>query len=108
MLANYNASIFAYGQTGTGKTFTMGTNNTCGSETSLGVIPRAIKQIFQDGGGGELSVKVSFYEIFNEQVFDLINPSQQRVPLSVREHKGFFKIVQLTETVVSSFSRYLP
>ena len=95
--------MFAYGQTGTGKTFTMGTNDQTASmnDPSIGVIPRAIKHIFEEGR--DVSVKVSFYEILNEQVFDLINPSKQRVPLAVRElpNQGLFKIVQLTEILVS-------
>jgi len=102
VLCDYNASVFAYGQTGTGKTFTMGTNDQTASinDPSIGVIPRAIKHIFEEGR--DVSVKVSFYEILNEQVFDLINPSKQRVPLAVRElpNQGLFKIVQLTEILV--------
>ena len=66
--------MFAYGQTGTGKTFTMGTNNTAAAalHTSAGIIPRAIKQIFEKDNAS--NIKVSFYEILNEQVIDKAEP----------------------------------
>ena len=46
-LQGYNATIFAYGQTGTGKTFTMEGFNREGSVEARGIIPRAIEQIFE-------------------------------------------------------------
>ena len=80
----------------------MGTNNTPGTadNSDTGVIPRAIKQIFETDS--DIAVKVSFYEILNEQVYDLINPSGQRVPLAVRElpNQAIFKITQLTNVPV--------
>ena len=80
----------------------MGTNNTPGTadNSDTGVIPRAIKQIFETDS--DIAVKVSFYEILNEQVYDLINPSGQRVPLAVRElpNQAIFKITQLTNLPV--------
>jgi len=107
--AQFNASVFAYGQTGSGKTYTMGTNgkidytdtNNCGE---AGIIPRAISQIFKEASS--CSMKISFYEIMNEQVFDLINPSKQKVPLAVREvpNVGLFKIAQLTEIPVANIA----
>jgi len=104
VIEGHNASVFAYGQTGTGKTFTMGTNNTAAAalHTSAGIIPRAIKQIFEKDNAS--NIKVSFYEILNEQVFDLINPSGQRVPLAVREvpNQAVFKIPQLTSMLVGN------
>ena len=79
----YNATIFAYGQTGTGKTFTMGTNPaTCSlSDDNRGVITRVLETIFTTSSF--FSVKISFYEILNEQVYDLLNHSNHRVPLQV-------------------------
>ena len=73
-MEGHNASVFAYGQTGTGKTFTMGTNNTAASalNTSAGIIPRAIKQIFENDTAS--NIKVSFYEILSEQVIDETEP----------------------------------
>ena len=79
----YNATIFAYGQTGTGKTFTMGTDPaSCGlAADNRGVITRVLETIFTTSSF--FSVKISFYEILNEQVYDLLNHSNHRVPLQV-------------------------
>ena len=54
-------------------------------------------------------VQVSFYEILNEQVFDLLNPSKQRVPLNVRElpNLNTFKITQLTQEEVRTMNGLL-
>ena len=65
----FDATVFAYGQTGTGKTYTMeGDTN---SEDHQGVIPRALKDIFErleDGNYQEHSVKVTYLEIYNEDL----------------------------------------
>lgn len=69
-----NATIMCYGQTGAGKTFTM-----CGSSANYkyrGLIPRAINQIFSEAGGrydNEITVSVSFLEIYNELLFDMLS-----------------------------------
>ena len=79
VLDGFNCTIFAYGQTGTGKTYTMGGDIERDAETSLlgetaGVIPRAIKQIFEtlESAGSEYSVKVSYLELYNEKITDLL------------------------------------
>ena len=76
VLEGYNGTIFAYGQTGTGKTFTMeGVNEPA---ELRGVIPRAFNQIFDAIGtrGGESTeflVRASYLEIYNEDIRDLLN-----------------------------------
>lgn len=77
----YNCTIFAYGQTGTGKTYTMGTNST---EKSPGIIPRALEDFFLNDDG-EFDVHLSFMEIYNEKVYDLLKNNNE-VPLPI---KGF-------------------
>ncbi|KAM4839125.1 kinesin-like protein KIF11 [Urocitellus parryii] len=83
VIMGYNCTIFAYGQTGTGKTFTMeGERSPNGTYTweedpLAGIIPRTLHQIFEKltDNGTEFSVKVSLLEIYNEELFDLLNPS---------------------------------
>ncbi|SPO02416.1 probable kinesin-related protein bimC [Cephalotrichum gorgonifer] len=78
MLAGYNCTIFAYGQTGTGKTYTMSGDM---SETlgilsdQAGIIPRVLKSLFEklQVDSGENCVKVSFIELYNEELRDLIS-----------------------------------
>ncbi|XP_006831510.1 PREDICTED: kinesin-like protein KIF11 [Chrysochloris asiatica] len=83
VIMGYNCTIFAYGQTGTGKTFTMEGERSPNEEYTweedplAGIIPRTLHQIFEklSDNGTEFSVKVSLLEIYNEELFDLLNPS---------------------------------
>lgn len=74
-LDGYNICVFAYGQTGSGKTFTMEGSS---DENSKGMIPLSVQQIFESMNemkqkGWEYSVEVSFIEIYNDQIGDLLN-----------------------------------
>lgn len=76
----YNATILAYGQTSSGKTFTMGTSDQAGlSEEEIGIVPRVINFIFSEidkrKAKAEFVVKVSFLEIYNEEIHDLLDPA---------------------------------
>lgn len=72
-LEGYNGTILAYGQTGAGKTFTM-----TGSTEKFqhrGIIPRAIQQIYREiheRPEYSISVRISYLEIYNERMFDLL------------------------------------
>ena len=78
MLQGYNCTVFAYGQTGTGKTYTMSGDM---SETlgllsdAAGIIPRALSSLFRklEADGAENSVKCSFIELYNEELRDLLS-----------------------------------
>lgn len=88
--AGYNCTVFAYGQTGTGKTYTMGSGVHVESAENTGFILRALDDfLFERDGGSykETSVFVSFYEIYNEKVFDLLG--NNNVPLLVRGKFSF-------------------
>uniref|UniRef100_A0A3Q3E3M4 Kinesin-like protein n=1 Tax=Labrus bergylta TaxID=56723 RepID=A0A3Q3E3M4_9LABR len=84
VIMGYNCTVFAYGQTGTGKTFTMEGERTPNEQFTweedplAGVIPRTLHQIFEKltENGTEFSVKVSLLEIYNEELFDLLSPSE--------------------------------
>uniref|UniRef100_A0A6Q2Z6A4 Kinesin-like protein n=1 Tax=Esox lucius TaxID=8010 RepID=A0A6Q2Z6A4_ESOLU len=83
VISGYNCTVFAYGQTGTGKTFTMEGERSPDEEFTweedplAGIIPRTLHQIFEklSDSGTEFSVKVSLLEIYNEELFDLLSPS---------------------------------
>lgn len=83
VIMGYNCTVFAYGQTGTGKTFTMEGERTADEEFTweedplAGIIPRTLHQIFEklSENGTEFSVKVSLLEIYNEELFDLLSPA---------------------------------
>lgn len=74
----YNCTVFAYGQTGTGKTYTMeGGMRSKGGElcAEAGVIPRAVRQIFEilEAQNADYSMKVTFLELYNEEITDLLS-----------------------------------
>lgn len=78
MLQGYNCTIFAYGQTGTGKTYTMtgDMSETLGLlSDAAGVIPRVLQSLFTriEADEAESSVKCSFIELYNEELRDLVS-----------------------------------
>ncbi|CAN8188699.1 unnamed protein product [Coccothraustes coccothraustes] len=103
----YNATVLAYGQTGSGKTYSMGGTYTATQEhePSVGVIPRVIKLLFeekQQRQDWDFVLKVSYLEIYNEDILDLLCPSRERSQISIREDpKEGIKIVGLTERSVT-------
>jgi kinesin family protein 5 len=108
----YNATILAYGQTGTGKTFTM--EGDVGDDVMKGVIPRSLQKVFsciQEGQGGDIvfEVKVSFIEIYMERIKDLLDPTNSNSQdISIREDKLKGLYVQgATEKVVFSASEVM-
>lgn len=91
-LQGYNSVIFAYGQTGSGKTHTIQ-----GNFIDRGLIPRTLGYLFNL----KENVKVSFLEIYNEQLFDLFNISNQ-VNLREDPFKGVYA-ENLTELKFESY-----
>ncbi|CAA0809135.1 P-loop containing nucleoside triphosphate hydrolases superfamily protein, partial [Striga hermonthica] len=80
----YNATVLAYGQTGSGKTYTMGTNYN-GEDHSSGVIPKVMDKIFSTvetmKESTEFLIRVSFIEIFKEEVLDLLDPKSTTIQI---------------------------
>ena len=140
-LEGYNVTIMAYGQTGSGKTYTMGTADIHTSNTDScqntkddvnsqqGLIPRFVTDLFNNMEDNSSShsmsykVKISFLEIYGEDVFDLIpsnstsignmgmhspQPSSHRndrISLAVREDENAKVFVQVGESICS-FPRF--
>ncbi|XP_031784044.1 kinesin-like protein KIF13A isoform X10 [Nasonia vitripennis] len=100
----YNACIFAYGQTGSGKSYTM-----MGSGENLGIIPRLCDKLFdmiakQQSSELTYKVEVSYMEIYNEKVHDLLDPKPNKQSLKVREHNVLGPYVDgLSQLAVTDF-----
>uniref|UniRef100_A0A674CG99 Kinesin family member 13A n=1 Tax=Salmo trutta TaxID=8032 RepID=A0A674CG99_SALTR len=100
----YNACIFAYGQTGSGKSFSM-----MGNKKAPGLIPRLCCSLFERIGREDsqvlsFKVEVSYMEIYNEKVRDLLDPKGSRQSLKVREHKVLGPYVDgLSQLAVTNF-----
>ncbi|KAI3124132.1 hypothetical protein CBS147326_8361 [Penicillium roqueforti] len=92
MLAGYNCTIFAYGQTGTGKTYTMSgdMNDTLGIlSDDAGIIPRTLYALFRKLEDTESTVKCSFIELYNEELRDLLSyDDSTKLKIFENEKKG--------------------
>nr|XP_048277750.1 kinesin-like protein KIF13B isoform X2 [Myodes glareolus] len=100
----YNACIFAYGQTGSGKSYTM-----MGTADQPGLIPRLCSGLFErtqkeESEEQSFKVEVSYMEIYNEKVRDLLDPKGSRQTLKVREHSVLGPYVDgLSKLAVTSY-----
>lgn len=110
----YNACLFAYGQTGSGKSYSMMGDNTGEAidiDNNAGVTPRFCKELFKriaslDAPNSSASVEVSYFEIYNEKIHDLLSTSAttRREALKVREHPVWGPyIVDLSVHPVASY-----
>eukprot|EP00455_Lapot_gusevi_P025171 TRINITY_DN2641_c0_g2_i1.p1 TRINITY_DN2641_c0_g2~~TRINITY_DN2641_c0_g2_i1.p1 ORF type:complete len:781 (-),score=158.43 TRINITY_DN2641_c0_g2_i1:50-2308(-) len=89
VIEGFNGTIFCYGQTGTGKTFTM--EGVPHVEELRGIMPNSFYHVFDHidskaGANIEFLVRASFLEIYNEEVYDLLN-SETRSKMEVKESK---------------------
>ncbi|XP_059559994.1 stAR-related lipid transfer protein 9 isoform X1 [Myotis daubentonii] len=106
----YNICLFAYGQTGSGKTYTM-----LGTPASVGLTPRICEGLFVREKEcapppSSCRIKVSFLEIYNERVRDLLKPSDQKksYTLRVREHPEMGPYVEgLSQHVVTNYKQVI-
>ncbi|KAF7418101.1 hypothetical protein HZH68_000754 [Vespula germanica] len=100
----YNVTILAYGQTGSGKTHSMGTDYN-GME-DMGIIPRAMHDIFKIVASKEewnFRTSVSFMELYQEQLYDLLSDKQRTNSIvDIREDSKGIKIIGITEKEVQS------
>jgi Kinesin motor domain len=95
LFLGFDVTIFAYGSTGTGKTFTMKGGK---SMADRGIIPRLLSSIYRrsrkmekdSGGDTQVEISMSYYEIYNDRVYDLFEAPERRtaVGLPVRESGG--------------------
>ncbi|KAH9891735.1 kinesin-domain-containing protein [Cubamyces lactineus] len=98
----YNAVIFAYGQTASGKTFTLS-----GDEDQPGIIPRAMKDVFayiRRTPNREYLLRCSYLEIYNETIHDLLAPPSSSVsqPVQIQGTGPNIILTPLREEVVTS------
>lgn len=113
-LEGFNDTLFAYGQTSSGKTYTV-IGGAPGDVAEEGLLPRMLRRIFQiieaqkpDGPATEYQCTTSYLEIYNEKVHDLLLPKQgnQEPPkLEIRHHPTLGSYVPgLTESVATSYN----
>lgn len=107
-------TLFAYGVTGTGKTYTMRGGK---SLADRGVIPRMLSSIYRrarktekdSAGETQVEVVMSYYEIYNDRVYDLFEPPEKRTPagLPIRDvGNGKTQVVGLTERPCTTLKEF--
>ncbi|KAG5081718.1 hypothetical protein AAZX31_02G279200 [Glycine max] len=115
-LAGYNTSILSYGQSGSGKTYTMwGPPSAMFEEPSphshKGIVPRIFQMLFSElekeqhvseGKQFNYQCRCSFLEIYNEQIGDLLDPTQRNLEMK-DDSKNALYIENLTEEYVTSY-----
>ncbi|KAH0537452.1 hypothetical protein FGG08_005760 [Glutinoglossum americanum] len=113
LFQGFDVTIFAYGVTGTGKTHTMRGGKTL---SERGVIPRLLSGIYRRSrklekdsqGVASVEVAMSYYEIYNDRVYDLFETPEKRTSpgLPLREQNGKTFVVGLTERPCLSLKEF--
>lgn len=115
-MAGYNTSILAYGQTGSGKTYTLwGPPSAMVEDQSAngnqGIVPRIFQMLFaeiqreRDQAEGKqinYQCRCSFLEIYNDQIGDLLDPTQRNLEIKDDAKHGFY-VENLTEEYVTGY-----
>ncbi|KAJ6508773.1 kinesin-like protein [Mycena sanguinolenta] len=101
-MSGYNAVVFAYGQTASGKTYTLS-----GNDEQPGIIPRAIREIFayiRATPSREYLLRCSYLEIYNETIHDLLAPGAKTIEIQGGAAGGEVVLSGLREEVVTSLA----
>ncbi|XP_063098299.1 kinesin-like protein KIF19 isoform X2 [Cavia porcellus] len=95
VISGYNATVFAYGPTGCGKTYTM-----LGTDHEPGIYVRTLNDLFraieETSSDMEYEVSMSYLEIYNEMIRDLLNPTLGYLELR-EDSKGAIQVAGITE-----------
>uniref|UniRef100_A0A8C8CCM1 Kinesin-like protein n=1 Tax=Oncorhynchus tshawytscha TaxID=74940 RepID=A0A8C8CCM1_ONCTS len=95
LISGYNATVFAYGPTGCGKTYTM-----LGTDREPGIYVRTLNDLFkaieETSDDMQYNISMSYLEIYNEMIRDLLNPSSGFLDLR-EDSKGEIQVAGITE-----------
>lgn len=91
----YNGTIFAYGQTSSGKTHTMfGPDNYLDTPDEWGIVPKSISELFNfvhsSPAGWEFSISTSYFQLYKEKVQDLLKPANNDLKIHESKARGIF------------------
>jgi len=104
VMQGFNGTVLAYGQTSSGKTFTM-TGPSFEDQRTMGIIPRMVGNVFEfisfSNENLEFTVKVSYCEIYMEKIRDLIDTTRTNLKVHEDKMRGVF-IENLSESYVNS------
>ena len=106
LVEGYNSTIFAYGQTGTGKTYTMEGFTYNYSSPKRGLIPRAIEDIFKYiennlNSDTTFIIRITYLQIYNESIDDLLKSEKKHLSIRESQKKGLY-VEGLSEWAIRS------
>ena len=108
VMSGYNGTIFAYGQSGSGKTFTMYGPDFY--DKNMGIIPRIISDIFNFVENSDEHInfqfKLSVCQIYKEIIYDLINLNNSNLKIKESPTKGIF-VDKLSEIYISNLDEFM-
>ena len=95
VLEGYNSTIFCYGQTGTGKTYTMEGFTYNSQAEQRGIIQRTIEDIFTyieqtSNENTKFIIRASYLQIYNESISDLLKPEKKNLQIREDKKKGIY------------------
>lgn len=115
-LSGYNATVFAYGQTGTGKTHTIFGSDTLDpsfpdleqAKTTWGIIPRTLAYVLDQAKlmsdtTTSVDFQLSFMQIYNDRLFDLLTDRRKQKPLLIREQPSL-EVLGTTNVILQGLS----
>ncbi|KAF8946849.1 hypothetical protein BGZ47_011167 [Haplosporangium gracile] len=101
-MEGYNGTVFAYGQTSSGKTYS-------GTENQPGITPRAVEDVFKyirENSDREFLLRVSYLEIYNESIRDLLSPEAIDLRIHEDKRRGVY-VSPLKEEIVTAPSQVM-
>ncbi|KAF9900098.1 hypothetical protein EC991_007921 [Linnemannia zychae] len=103
-MEGFNGTVFAYGQTSSGKTYTMS-----GTSSQPGITPRAVEDVFKyirENSEREFLLRVSYLEIYNESIRDLLSPEAIDLKIHEDRKRGVY-VSPLKEEIVTTPSQVM-
>uniref|UniRef100_A0A3B0MZD6 Kinesin, putative n=1 Tax=Theileria annulata TaxID=5874 RepID=A0A3B0MZD6_THEAN len=99
LFSGISVTIFAYGSTGSGKTYTI-----AGTESSVGLLQLMITDLFKSSQVIDKELYLSYYEVYNENVYDLLQENEINLHLQENESRVFVK--GLTRVKISNYEDF--
>ncbi|KAK0592250.1 hypothetical protein LWI29_015750 [Acer saccharum] len=106
VLNGYNGTIMAYGQTGTGKTYTVGRLGK-DDASERGIMVRALEDIIADRSLTSDSVEVSYLQLYMESIQDLLTPEKNNIPINEDPKTGEVSLPGATIVKVQDLDHFL-
>jgi len=107
-MQGYNASVFAYGATGAGKTYTM-----LGTEDAPGIMMNSIEELFRSieeySVERDYKLKISYVEVYNENIKDLLTDRDEYLDLREDQVKGVCVagVTEIMTTNIDEITKYI-